>query len=1707
MAYLVWNITFTWLYIDLIHPHLQNDLWWPQFNTTGTQTFISDIFNAKLIVGVASGPFSIVGATRDKKYAGESPFIDVRRTAARRLLLQPFPPETAITLLRQNSFQSNLLLNTPHCWLDLDRRWELAHTAKRQARCLIHDRENAAVYLEAILRNSHDWTTSQHYTSLEAVIFNTITTTPAGNEWLQAVVMLSLRDEVISWQKHNLTSWTGQLQNFVQEGFDDSIVLVNALGVEQRIKIASIANVYRGIAGYTTGWACVGLIPDLLMCQNINCSLVRNSTSHPNQLGLDWDKDIYNGNLETPGSRLIRTILGPYASIDLRFVQPPLSLLTLFTAFEASFNSPPHLEFSYKASPVDVVPKAWQSQELVFYGGNPLCPFGLPQTFVQHSFGYYDDCGSQDPHMIDLTSHSTAFAISAAKLHQKDIAATCRACVTTSEVCMNILVETMKGITEPFQPDLVDQAERDIVALGLTTIQMATNTTNNTDIILTQDMIAAGDPWSFFGWVAMWEWVDGQREVIIFEGDESSMTIISRPYGYQQLPANRLELPHVACQYIRGLVVYVSAVLSAMSLALTVFAAAARFDIDGKNLFFINRVVGSVWIGRPLIFLRGVTAILILSTASVDFHEVYGIATITSREKSVFEIGLLASESTWVVYVLNDLFLPMTTDLSKLYAPLSSALAFVIVSEIEISQPFQMTANISRECTFTSLMSGVVCKSGVVSVGSSTYTCIFFAVHLGCVVLAYAFTKFTQRRRSGHPRAFTELAHHISLPATATAFFTIRDTPYNLDSIGCVMSGIIPVFGGYMDVKLWLLIEEKIPEVKPIGLENGSNAGQWRRLLPNHNYTRFRRVWTMAGLAYICLSIVNSYTFLSFTEATMANDFWWATFDLNNTQAYLCNWFNVQLMTTSIDVGTLQLNEVDRALLTTMENTTDPNVKIAPAYVNMIQDEVNSLPNVIFAIRNMNSCDLPWIFSAYCFVDFDQRWELANSRIRQERCRRQYATNGGVFLEGLFRNNRQISQGWGDAWESAVFNALRESNAGLAWLERTFAADLPIGDEVTFWQNYQITSFVTQWQNFKSLGVVETMDISNALGLSYTITLKKSNGTLQFSKQTSYKMYWGLAGDLFAISKNGSSMSGLSLVRQARNFIFQNSSLEVQLMDNQTLPTPLPSGLKLVRDKLGPFGSIDMYRVAVPLSLKQLYQNLTQALAASLANSMEAQLIFWSMYTTVPVFPQPSEWDGLNYWGGNIMCPEQSSPLSQLQVFFSSQGSCGVSILEYTMLTTEATFQALVATGIIHDQTQITNIESTCQRATTMVIPCINFLQGIKSFAESHIMSLEHAIAAAQQIKKNDVNLQLFQYISQQVNSEITISTPSLFGDADYEFFAWSMLFDWVKGVREVVSFQGDYGQLTLMSTQYSLTTTPADAMEVPLNLALYVHRIVEYFTLVLLCIAVITVYYIFQSRGYIEGLNLFAFNRVAGLVWLGRPLMFVRGVTAICLLSTASLELRRPHAGLVAFLDRPPVDPIKTFFSAGESTWLVYLLNDVFSLVTCQYTTSYSVKSSLLLWAAAAVWSYVSPVSHSVDIRRVCSVVSVDSQSVCQSGVVRIGDSDRFAGLICLAIGCCVLSYAFERIYQRQTKQQIKETSLFVHAAAKYQFCHDEWTFMKVDYVDRASAVLNGILTLTHRDFHYVFDIKTWRLHVYPVEVPPPNIPTHLRYAFALPQ
>ncbi|CAK4119551.1 unnamed protein product, partial [Aphanomyces euteiches] len=118
---------------------------------------------------------------------------------------------------------------------------------------------------------------------------------------------------------------------------------------------------------------------------------------------------------------------------------------------------------------------------------------------------------------------------------------------TDYDICSEAITQAFNEETELPQLGLIDQVTLDVKALNLSIIQMATNVTAGNDILLMQKMIADGDLWSFFGWVTIWEWVDGQREVFVFEGDESSITIVSRPYGYLPLPANRLELPQVAC--------------------------------------------------------------------------------------------------------------------------------------------------------------------------------------------------------------------------------------------------------------------------------------------------------------------------------------------------------------------------------------------------------------------------------------------------------------------------------------------------------------------------------------------------------------------------------------------------------------------------------------------------------------------------------------------------------------------------------------------------------------------------------------------------------------------------------------------------------------------------------------------------------------------------------------------------------------------------------------------------------------------------------------------------------------------------------------------------------------------------------------------------------------------------------------------------------
>ena len=338
--------------------------------------------------------------------------------------------------------------------------------------------------------------------------------------------------------------------------------------------------------------------------------------------------------------------------------------------------------------------------------------------------------------------------------------------------------------------------------------------------------------------------------------------------------------------------------------------------------------------------------------------------------------------------------------------------------------------------------------------------------------------------------------------------------------------------------------------------------------------------------------------------------------------------------------------------------------------------------------------------------------------------------------------------------------------------------------------------------------------------------------------------------------------------------------------------------------------------------------------------------------------------------------------------------------------------------------------------------------------------------------------------------SDRSLSRVNLFDPAEPEFelFAWLFLFDWVEGYREVIRLEGEVSNLTTISASVSSQPRAPNQLEIPTNSAYYIRCALGYVTFVLLLVSCCVAGYIVSVQGYIEQWNMFELNRVTGTIWIGRPMMLLRGVTALCLLATSQLNL--VQAGFVTHFESPPRDLLTTFMSSSEAAWLSYIINDLFSPLTKQYTYSYSYKSSVLLALASSLWSVTSPAKHQIRIQRECSVAVVDYQLVCSGGVMEIGSSARLAGLIGLSFVCCLVCYVVERKVSPQSVPLALERSLFLHAAAKDHFTISSWEHNHVYYIDKASAVLNGILSIEMGRHIYMFDIKSWRHYSMDVSV-----------------
>ncbi|OQR85425.1 hypothetical protein ACHHYP_11837 [Achlya hypogyna] len=1733
-VYLVGSIAADVYYLSLLEPSVINDLFWAGFNTTGMQSFVADAFNQQLST---TDDLSVLALD-----APALLFPNDYGSADNRILVNPAYPRAVLSLhlttvpdaikgLRAVTMDYAAWLPTQNCWVDFDRRWELAHTLKRQARCAVVDVDNGAVYLEALLRNVdwEDWSNAVGEV-FETSISSIVAQSDDGERWVAATAegAGSIDDEVALWRSKNVTRFALQWHNLWQSGITETVYIENALGMQQSI---TIKNIPRAARDYTwTSLECYwGLFNDLWASSVLDVPLVRIN-------GSEVDFEVVRGyNATVATVQLVHAHVGPFLSIDMRYVPLPASLIAYVGSYRTLFGSlrRSSARFAQLLQPWEGKPRAeyalppsWVDDELAYYGGSPICLAGTPQAFAQPSFGFFDACGSQVPNAVGYDVTSLLFAVAGVPA-LTDPAEICTTSLTAASCAADMASALAIRLELPSDAlkilgDLSAAAQIDVMAISVEVMQFAFHNTTG-PVLLRHPLLAASSAWNVFGWLQLFDWVGGIREVISFEGDVGTLTLASVALPPEPFDAIALEVPHSTCMYLWYLSLYASFVLSLLAAFVLVRSFFVEFRIAGRNLFFFNRVAAFVWVGRPVFLIRGLTGVILLSTAPLTLEAVGGWTHVVSRERSWLENALIASEATWLSYVSVDVLLVAFSDRANLYAPSSSMLTWAALTAYSTLWPVTPTASIVRSCSSVNLDVQLLCEGGGVAIGSYTRTQQIATITLGCLIGSLILVTFgaTSLGAVEAPRS-PEDATPLDVPAAAEAFLNLRifeigeTSNWCMDYATCALCGLIPfeiqrtqyVF----DVKLWV-VWTKHQTKSTLQLRSPSITLPTRRSsiavlpppifhpLPPEEEPRWHVrccralpwhfIMVFVGCSYVVATVSSSVVFYGVAGENMANDFFWPGFNTTGMNAFIGNWYNDQLFFVETS-ATLYLDDI--AFGDTLPyNATTTLIATQPLYTNVVYFEtMSALQAAVMSLRTTPATTLPWVFTQFCYVDLARRWAMANSEARQERCDERYKTNAAVYLEIFMRNTdwHAFEASWGRAFALAVGAAVEPT-----WLAQTTTDEAQsVHDEAAYWASHGILTFTLQWQNYKSIGIHDAFAVRTAFGLEYTMTLKSSKGAWRLAEQTSLKMYWAFANDLQAVASNGSDIAGRSLVRSDASFAFANTTMTALLVAHGTLSAPFGPGFAALEELLGPFGSIDMFHVATPRALLKLQQHFNRLTSTVLATIPAAATAF-SELTVPSLSPTPSTWCDPNTYalGGNVMCEPSSNVMTRdiqssgLIAYFGTGVVCGSSFGEYfTIAPNAVAFAPLVATlsGLA-----VPNISASCEYEMLSPPTCVAMVQSGEAFAavaysveqREELTPLVAAAVAAVQ----DTHVQVMQYAWN--GSATVVLTLDLLSPTDplYVLFAWCALWDWASGFREVVSFQGDAGVMNLLSTATTTVDLAPNPLEIPENLALVLRTGVIYITSVLVGVSLLVLFNLLGSHGQISGSHLLGLNRVAGIVWVGRPLLFVRSMTAMCVLSTARLDLVR--SGTVTYFKTAVSSPLLTILSAGEIGWLVYVLNDVLMVYTQQYARRYTTKATYLLWAISAIWTFVAPVRHSVVVARSCAASDLNLLVVCDSGVLTIGDSTRFVTLTVLCFACILVFYGIERVRSPNLANDAPP-SHYLSCEAKYLYKLESWQFNGVYYLDKASAAMNGMLIVSYSGTFYVLDIKTWRrfrLHV----------------------
>ncbi|OQR89111.1 hypothetical protein ACHHYP_06466, partial [Achlya hypogyna] len=633
------------------------------------------------------------------------------------------------------------------------------------------------------------------------------------------------------------------------------------------------------------------------------------------------DLEVYNGNTNDTlyfygQKQLFRASVGPFLSVDCLYEAVPPPLTRAYMMFQSAF-------FSQLASTTSIptiatmsapVPPAWVGH--TYFGGDPMCTSNVGTSFVQQSFDFFDDCAKLGRLQVALTANSVLFAMVASPTAS---AASVCALSTPVQDCLDVVSATapLRSLLKlPLVAmDEFKNAATMVRAADIGLMQFA-ETSAGAWTLLRQPLVDAS-AFSFFGWLFLFDWVTGSREVVSFQGDNGSVTLISNAHLPQLYPTGTEPL-ETATQIVFYLIASTSVLLVFVGVLAIVYAGLVRCNFRGRNLFFFNRVVAGGWMGRPLAALRGATAILLLSTANSSLETSYGYAHFKAAPRSWATSVIVTGEATWLTYVLNELLLIVTQDVAKDCSPVSSCMAWALLLGVDRLCPIMITGTLDRHCVGQDMDFGLECVSGVVAIGSFQRAWTLAALQVGvvaCVVVACV------ARRNRSMLAGTTDALLVS--GVSQAFLTKATAPSGdvdvLDHVACVLSGLLPLWyrneAYTFDLKLWLIVKDNLSTsahlkslARPIltpkeptmrmlisyttlpqqsKLRSAFASLKTASMLQIAQRAKLRYLWHLVGLSSIVLAIVNSLMYFEVTQVSWTNDLFWVSFNITGTHAFI----------------------------------------------------------------------------------------------------------------------------------------------------------------------------------------------------------------------------------------------------------------------------------------------------------------------------------------------------------------------------------------------------------------------------------------------------------------------------------------------------------------------------------------------------------------------------------------------------------------------------------------------------------------------------------------------------------------------------------------------------------------------------------------------------------------------------------------------------